>query len=377
MNFGFTEEQELLRAEARKFLDANAPLDEVRKHAALPEGFSREVWKRVSELGWPGLVVPEAYGGAGLGFVDLVVLLEETGRSLFPSPLLATSLAAAVCLDLGEADQARRLVERLADGSRIGTVALLEAGDHLSPDGVGLCARRDGGGWRLDGEKRFVPDADVADLFVVAARKLEASDDERGEVAFFAVDRGASGVSTRNVPTMDPTKRAGTLRLADVRVGEGALLESQGAHAFERVLLRGATLVTAEMLGAADGALALTVGYAKQRTQFGEPIGKFQGVKHPLAEHHVAIESGKSLLYYAAWALDESPAEAPRAVSMAKAYVTDAFLRLGLDTVQLHGGIGYTMEYDAQLYLKRSKWAKPLFGDAGFHYDRVFTLGGI
>jgi len=377
MNFGFTEEQELLRAEARKFLDANAPLDEVRKHAALPEGFSREQWKRVSELGWPGLIVPEAFGGAGLGFVDLVVLLEETGRTLFPSPLLSTSLAAAVCLDLGGEEQARRLVEGLADGSRIGTVALLEAGDHISPSGVALRARREGSGWVLDGEKRFVPDADAADLFVVAARKFEGPDDAGGELAFFAVDRSAAGVTTRDLPAMDSTKRLGTLTLQGVRVGEGALLESQGDHAFERVLLRGATLATAEMLGAADGALALTVRYAKERTQFGEPIGKFQGVKHPLAEHHVAIESGKSLLYYAAWALDESPDEAPRVVSMAKAYVTDAFVRLGLDTVQLHGGIGYTMEYDAQLFLKRSKWSKPFFGDADFHYDRVSKLGGL
>lgn len=371
MNFGFTEEQELLRAEARKFLDANAPLDQVRKHVTSADGFSRELWKRTSELGWPGLIVPEPYGGAGLGFVDLVVLLEETGRTLFPSPLLSTSLAAAVCLELGAPDQARRLVEALADGSRIGTVALLEASDHLSPDAVALRARRDGSSYVLDGEKRFVPDVDAADLFLVAARK------EDGGLAFFAVERSATGVSTRNLPTIDTTKRMGTLALAGVRVGEGALLESQGAHAFERALLRGATLATAEMLGAADGALALTVRYAKERAQFGEPIGKFQGVKHPLAEHHVAIESGKSLLYHAAWALDESPDDAPRSVSMAKAYATDAFVRLGLDTVQLHGGIGYTMEYDAQLYLKRSKWSKPFFGDADFHYDRVARLGGL
>jgi len=377
MNFGFTEEQELLRAEARKFLDANAPLDAVRKQVALPDGFSRELWNRVSELGWPGLIVPEAFGGAGLGFVDLVVLLEETGRTLFPSPLLSTSLAAAACLELGGEGQARRLVEGLADGSRIGAVALLEADDRLAPGAIALRAQRDGSGWVLDGEKRFVPDADAADLFVVAARKFEGPDDARGELAFFVVDRSASGVTTRKVPAMDSTRRLGTLTLADVRVAEGALLESQGDHAFERVLLRGATLATAEMLGAADGALALTVRYAKERIQFGAPIGKFQGVKHPLAEHHVAIESGKSLLYYAAWALDESPDEAPRAVSMAKAYVTDAFVRLGLDTIQLHGGIGYTMEYDAQLYLKRSKGSKPFFGDADFHYDRVSTLGGL
>ncbi|HVP30256.1 MAG TPA: acyl-CoA dehydrogenase family protein [Myxococcota bacterium] len=375
MNFGFTEEQELLRSEARKLLDADAPMDAVRKHVELPEGFSRELWKKISELGWPGLIVPEACGGAGLGFVDLTVLLEETGRSLFPSPLLSTSLAASVILDLAAEDQARRFVEGLADGSRIGTVALLEANDHLAPSGVALRARPAGGdgqGYVLEGEKRFVPDADAADLFVVAARKGETEDD----VGFFVVDRGAPGLTTANLPCMDTTKRQGTLRLEGVRVGEGALLESQGAHAFERVLLRGAALATAEMLGAADGALALTVRYAKERIQFGQPIGKFQGVKHPLAEHHVAIESGKSLLYYAAWALDESPEEAPRAVSMAKAYVTDALSRLGLDVVGLHGGIGYTMEYDAQLYLKRSKWAKPFFGDADFHYDRIAKLGG-
>jgi len=144
-----------------------------------------------------------------------------------------------------------------------------------------------------------------------------------------------------------------------------------------RLLDRGAAAVTAEMIGAAEAALALTVRYAKQRIQFNSPIGRFQGVKHPLAEIYVDIESFKSLLYYAAWMLDDSPAQAQRQVSMAKAYASEAFARAGLDAVGLHGGIGYTWEYDAQLYLKRSKWARSIFGDADWHYERVAQLGGL
>jgi alkylation response protein AidB-like acyl-CoA dehydrogenase len=188
---------------------------------------------------------------------------------------------------------------------------------------------------------------------------------------------------------MDQTKRMGTLALENARIAKSALLGAPlprdigpranvGAWpAIARLFDRGAIAVTGEIIGAAEGAHALTVQYAKDRVQFGAPIGKYQGVKHPLAEMYVDIESTKSLLYYAAWALDESPGEVPRSASLAKAYASDAFTRIGIDGVQLHGAVGYTAEYDIQLYLKRSKWARPAFGDADFHYERVAALGGL
>jgi alkylation response protein AidB-like acyl-CoA dehydrogenase len=171
----------------------------------------------------------------------------------------------------------------------------------------------------------------------------------------------------------------GTLRLSGVRLGRKAVLAAaaQGEAALARLLDAGALAIAAEAVGAAQAVHELTVEYAKVRRQFGVQIGKFQGVKHPLAEMHVEIETAKSLVYYAAWAADCAPLQLPRAASMAKAYVSDAFARIGIDAIQLHGAIGYTEEYDAQLYLKRSKWVRPQFGDADHHYERIARLGGL
>jgi alkylation response protein AidB-like acyl-CoA dehydrogenase len=375
MNFGFTEEQELLRQEARKFLDRSCPMKEVRRIAETPEGHSPELWKRIAELGWTGLTVPEAHGGAGLGMVDWTVLLEETGRTLFPSPLLGHTLAEAALLEAGSPEQQARWLPGLADGSRIGSLAVLESSDRMDPAGVSLQARPEGDGLVLRGEKRFVLDVTAADLFVVACRTGAASD----AVSLVVVEADAVGVSAEATPGMDRTRRMGILRLGDVAVPADAVLGPRdGAWpALARVLDRATAAVTAEMIGAAEGAHALTVEFVKGRVQFGTPIGRFQGVKHPLAEMYVDVESFKSLLYYAAWALDEGHPDAPRAVSMAKAVASDAFARIGIDAVQLHGGVGYTWEYDAQLYLKRSKWARPMFGDAAWHYERVARLGGL
>jgi alkylation response protein AidB-like acyl-CoA dehydrogenase len=206
-------------------------------------------------------------------------------------------------------------------------------------------------------------------------------------VALGVVDAGSPGVTATSFATIDATKRLGTLKLDQARIPRSAVLAPAGQSprghlsgawpAIEKLFDRGAIAVTAELTGAADAALALTVQYAKDRIQFGHPIGKYQGVKHPLAEMYVDLESTKSLLYYAAWALDESPGEVPRSASLAKAYGTDAFARIGIDGVQLHGAVGYTAEYEIQLYLKRSKWARPMFGDSDFHYERVARLGGL
>jgi alkylation response protein AidB-like acyl-CoA dehydrogenase len=375
MDFGFSEEQDLLRAEVRKLLDARAPLEQVRKVMETGSGYDPDLWRELAELGWLGLTIPETYGGAGLGWVDLVVLLQETGRSLFPSPLISTSLAAAAILDSGTKEQKQRWLPSLADGTRIGTLALLEASDVLAPTGIALAGKPDGDAFVLTGEKRFVADAGAANLFVVAFRTGDGAQD----LALGIVDAGSAGVTGTSFATIDATKRLGSLKLDKARVPKSALLGEPGRAwpAIEKLFDRGAIAVTAELTGAADAALGLTVEYAKDRIQFGHPIGKYQGVKHPLAEMYVDLESTKSLLYYAAWALDESPAEVPRSASLAKAYGTDAFARIGIDGVQLHGAVGYTAEYDIQLYLKRSKWARPAFGDSDFHYERVARLGGL
>ena len=375
MNFGFTEEQELLRAEVRKFLDQNCGLDEVRKISATPEGFAKPLFDRMAELGWVGLTLPDRHGGIGLGWVDLVVVLEETGRTLFPSPFIATVLGASAIQLAGSEAQQKHWLPRIGAGRAIATLAWLEASDRLDPAGIELQGKRDGAQFFLRGEKLFVMDAGSADVFVVAFRSGPADED----VSLALVERGAPGLAIERLETMDETKRMGRVRFDDVRVASEALLGAPGSAwpVLARLLDHGAVAVTAEAIGAAEAALDLTVRYAKQRIQFDEPIGRFQGVKHPLAEHYVEIESVKSLLYYAAWMLDEQPAAASLAVSRAKAWASDAFAALGIDAVGLHGGIGYTWEYDAQLYLKRLKWVRAAFGDASWHLERVAALGGL
>ena len=375
MNFGFSEEQELLRAEVRKFLDENASLEEVRKHSESDEGFDRGIWEKMAELGFVGLTVPEEYGGAGLDLVTLLVLLEETGRTLLPSPLISTVVAARAISEFGNDEQRARWLPGLADGSRVGTLALLEESDDLAPAGLRLQGKADGDDFILNGRKLFVPDAGKADLFVVSFR----SGPEQDDISLAVVEKEAGGISALDAPGMDLTKRSGSLALDDVRVGADGILGSgtAGWADIQALIDLGAALVTAESVGAAEAALAITTNFAQEREQFGSKIGRYQGVKHPLAEMYVDIESYKSLVYYAFWALDEREVDASLAVSRAKAYASETFPMAGINGVQLHGGVGYTWEYDIQLYLKRAKWMRPMYGDADYHYDRIAELGGL
>ena len=237
-------------------------------------------------------------------------------------------------------------------------------------EGVELAGAAYGDGFRLTGEKRYVADACNADLLVVAFR-TGAGDDG---VHLAVVPTDAEGVAIENTPSMDLTKRLVNVRFDDVAVaGENVLARAP----LTRIVDLATAALTAEMVGAAEGATALTVKFAQERIQFGKPIGQFQGVKHPLAEMHVDIESFKSLFYYAAWAADESVDELPAAASKAKAYASEAFVRIGIDAIQLHETIGYTAEFDFYLYLKRSKWVRPAFGNAAHHYERIAQFGGL
>jgi alkylation response protein AidB-like acyl-CoA dehydrogenase len=373
MNFGFSEEQDLLRAQVRKFLDEQCPLEVVREIANTPLGYSAQQWKQLAELGLLGILVPEEFGGAGLGWVDLVVLLEETARTLLPSPLLSTTLAGALVLDAGSDAQQRAWLPGIADGSVIATTAILEESDYLAASGIALRASRKDDGFVLSGEKRFVADLCQAGLVAIAFRTGDGEED----LGLGLIETDAPGVSVEAVPTLDRTRRMGTLCLDDVHVPADAVLGAAGRAwpAIEAHLDRGAAAATSEIVGVIQGALDITVQFAKDRVQFGSPIGRYQGVKHPLAEIYVELECVKSLLYYSAWALDNSPDDVPLAVSEAKALASLAVTRAGIDAIQLHGAVGYTAEYDIQLYLKRSKWARPLFGDEDHHQDRIALLG--
>ena len=366
MNFGFTEEQNLLREQVARFMRETCTMERVRRVVATEHCFDAELWQQAAELGWLGLITPEAYGGIGLNWVDLTVVLEETGRGLSPLPMVSQMMATAAILRLGTDAQKAEWLPRLAAGDRC-TIALHDEANWIHPDAVTLSGHRSGEQITLNGTKPFVPDALAAGYYLLAVRV-------DGELGLAAVSREAVKVQAQ--PTMDSTKPTGSVTLQDV-VLPAEYVRPMSEADLEFLTDIGAVAVTAEMVGAAEAALTMTSEYAKERIQFGRPIGQYQGVKHRLADIYVDVESFKSLLYYAAWCVDDAPEELPRAISLAKGYASDAFAGIGIDGVGLHGAIGFTAEYDIQLYLKRSKWARPMFGDSDHHLDRVAALGGL
>jgi alkylation response protein AidB-like acyl-CoA dehydrogenase len=375
MNFGFTEEQELLRSTARKFFDNECPSELVRKLMETPEGMTPALWAKLGEQGWLGLIYPDQYDGMGLGLVDLVVLMEEMGRAVVPGPYFSTVLLGGLAiLEAGSEPQKNAWLPKIAAGDKRVTLAWMEPSAMLGAGGVSLPAVEKGGGFTLSGTKLFVHDAHTADALVVAARTT-MDESERG-VSLFLVPRDARGLEIKLLPTMDQTRKLCEVTFKDVAVGQDALLGAAGGgwHPLARVLDRATVALCGEMCGGAQKVLDMTVDYAKIRQAFGRPIGSYQGVKHRAADMLVDVENSKSITYYAAWALDEGVTEGPLAVSMAKAYVSDAYRRVAASGIQLHGGIGFTWEHDLHLFFKRAKGSEFTFGDATYHRERVAQL---
>ena len=375
MNFGFNDEQELLRSTARKFFENECGSDTVRRLMETPEGISPDLWTKLAEQGWLGLVYPEAYDGMGLGLVDLVVLMEEMGRAVVPGPYFsAVLLGGLAILEAGGEAQKKEWLPKIAAGDRRVALAWMEPSAQLGPAGVTLTAVEKGGGYTLSGTKLFVHDAHIADALVVAARTRPGAGADG--VSLFLLPKGTRGLEVTLLPTMDQTRKLCEVSLSDVSVGADALLGAAGAGwaPLSRVLDRATVALCAEMCGGAQKVLDMTVEYAKIRQAFGRPIGSYQGVKHRAADMLVDVENSKSITYYAAWALDEGAAEAPLAVSMAKAYVSDAYRRVAAAGIQLHGGIGFTWEHDLHLYVKRANGSEFTFGDATHHRERVAQL---
>ena len=376
MDFGFNQEQELLRATARKFFESECTSEYVRTRMAEPAGVTDAFWAKLAEQGWLGLIYPEAYGGAGLGFVDLTVLMEEMGRAVMPGPFFSTVLLGGLTiLEAGSDTQKKEWLGKISDGQAKVTLAFTEPNARWDAAAVTVTARESGGKFTLSGTKLFVLDAHLADAFVVVARTREGKRPEEG-LSLFLVPRGAKGVDVKLLPTMDQTRKLCEVTFADVVVGADALVGAKdGAWApLSRVLDRATVALCAEMCGGAQRVLDMTTEYAKIRIAFGKPIGSYQGVKHKAADMLVEIENAKSLTYYAAWAVDENVPEAPLAASMAKAYVSDTFRKAAGTGIQLHGGIGFTWEHDLHLYFKRAKSSEFSFGDATWHRERVAQL---
>ena len=375
MNFGFNEEQELLRNTARKFFENECGSGTVRRLMETPEGISAELWKKLAEQGWLGLIYPEQYDGTGLGLVDLVVLMEEMGRAVAPGPYFSTVLLGGLAiLEAGGDAQKKEWLPRIAAGDKRVALAWMEPSAQLGPAGVTLTAVKRGETFTLSGTKLFVHDAHTADALVVAARTRPGAGADG--VSLFLLPKGTKGLEVTLLPTMDQTRKLCEVACSDVTVGADALLGAAGAGwaPLSRVLDRATVALCAEMCGGAQKVLDMTVEYAKIRQAFGRPIGSYQGVKHRAADMLVDVENSKSITYYAAWALDENSPEAPLAVSMAKAYVSDAYRRVAAGGIQLHGGIGFTWEHDLHLYFKRAKGSEFTFGDATHHRERVAQL---
>jgi alkylation response protein AidB-like acyl-CoA dehydrogenase len=376
MNFGFSEEQELLRATARKFFENECPSAFVRQRMEEPAGVTDAFWQKLAEQGWLGLIYPEAYGGSGLGFVDLTVLMEEMGRVVMPGPYFSTVLLGGLTiLEAGSEAQKRAWLPRIVAGRAKATLAWTEPNARWDAAGVTLTAKPLGAGWVLSGTKLFVLDAHLADVLVVVARTAEGPRPEDG-ISLFLVEGATPGVEARLLPTMDATRKLCEVTLRDVRVGDDALVGPRdgGWGPLSRVVDRATVALCAEMCGGAQRVLEMTTEYAKIRVAFGRPIGAYQGVKHKLADMLVEVENAKSLTYYAAWAVDQNLPEAPLAASMAKAYCSDAYRRVAGHGIQLHGGIGFTWEHDMHLSYKRAKSSEFTFGDATYHRERVAQL---
>jgi acyl-CoA dehydrogenase len=379
MDLILTEDQDLLSKTAADFVAEHSPVARFRKlrDAKDATGFSRELWKEMAGLGWVGIPFPEEFGGAGLGFAELAVVLEQLGRKLAPEPFLSTVLLGGQALLLGGSDaQKKEWLPRLVSGDAILTVAYQEPKSRYDLRHVTAKAAKDGDGWKLDGEKIQVLDAHVADAIVVAARTSGGENDADG-VTLFLVRKGASGLAVERQSRVD-SRNAGLVRLSGVRVGAADVVGAVGAGGalLERVIDRATAGLCAEMLGSMQQAAEDTFQYLKTRTQFGVPIGSFQALKHRAAKMYIELELARSCVMAVVRAIDADDDDLPRLVSVAKARCSDAAILITNEAVQMFGGVGMTDEYDVGFYMKRARVAEMTFGDAAWHRDRFARLSG-
>lgn len=370
MDVEFSEEQDLLRNSAREFLTRECPISLVREQMEDSRGVAEDLWTQMAELGWLGLIVPEAHGGSGLGPVDLAVLMEEIGRALPPVPFLSTAVIGARALMLGgDAAQQQALLPALARGELRMTLAQQEDNGSWEPHGIQLRARPDGDGFRLDGTKLFVPDAQCADRFIVVART--AATGSEADIALFVVDAATPGVEIRAIAYNEQIRKLYEVRFSAAHVPADAQLSagSSGWAVLEQVHDHAKAALTAELAGAARRVLEMTVEYAKTREQFGQPIGRFQAIQHKCANMLVKTEGVRSAALYASWALGAGEPDAHTSACLAKSYATDAYTEVAAEGIQIHGGLGFTWEQDLHVYFKHAKAAEFALGDATYNRE--------
>ncbi len=379
MEFSFSEDQDELRRAARRFLEVASSEERVRAAMETEQGYDSATWEQLSEeLAWTALTIPEEYGGLGMSYLDLHPLMEEMGRALLCSPFFSTICLGANALLLGGTDAQKEIhLPGIAAGEARATLAYAEKNGRMNAAGVEATYSRNGAGYVLRGAKSYVLDGHTADLLIVVARD-ENSKGAEG-VSLFLVPGDAEGVRRAWLPTMDQTRRLASVELGDVVVAPDALLgkEGRGWELCERTLDLARIALAAEQVGAAEMCLDLSVEYAKVRKQFGRPIGSFQAIKHKCADMLMMIESARSAAFYASALAGQGDTDLQEAASSAKAFCSDTFFHCAAESIQIHGGIGFTWEHAAHMYFKRAKSTETLFGDPPFHRERVAKRMGL
>jgi len=374
IDFGLSADQEALQRSAREFLARECPPLLVRDCAASEDGVPRGLYREMAELGWMGILVPEDAGGLGLGALELATLCEEIGRVAAPGPFLSTQLAIAALLHGGSAALRQAWLPRLVRGEAFATLAVAQDAGTPAPDDVAVRAARERGGMALSGTVPMVLDAPAADLLLVVARTGAANG--RGGVTLCAVERSQPGVRVAPHASLDVTRRFGAVTLRRAHVARDAVLGREGAAGplLERLADLACLGIAADSLGGAARTLEMALEYARVREQFGRKIGSFQAIKHLLAEMVADVEPARSLVWHAAYAADRPARERARAAAIAKAALSDIYSRTARRSVEIHGGIGFTWEFDLNLWFKRAHVSESLFGDPAYHRERLATL---
>ncbi|MDE3094375.1 MAG: acyl-CoA/acyl-ACP dehydrogenase [Chloroflexota bacterium] len=368
MDLGLSEEQELLKNAARDFLEKECPETLVREMEEDEKGYSPELWKKMAEQGWQGLLIPDQYGGAGFGFLDLIILIEEFGRALVPGPFISTQVGGVLpLLEGGTEQQKKYALPRIASGDAIWTLAYTEPSARFDTEGVALEVKEDGSDLVLNGTKLFIRDANVADYFTVVGRTPGTKGDDG--ITLVIVDAKTAGISQTQLKTIAADKQA-EVKFENVRVPKASIIPG-GAATLKKVQRKATVIECAYLVGLAQMDFEISVQYAKDRIQFGRPIGSFQAIQHKAADMVTDVDGARFIMYRAAWSVDEDEADADLNVHMAKAWCSEATRRVVAHGQQIHGGIGFTKDYKIQLYFRRQKAAELAWGDADYHRELV------
>jgi alkylation response protein AidB-like acyl-CoA dehydrogenase len=371
MDFSFTEEQDMLRISARDFLGKECPKSRIRELANDERGYDLQVWRRMAELGWMGLVLPEEYGGMGASFMDLVILMEEIGRNILPGPFFSTvALCALPLLEYGSSKQKTRFLPQIAKGEAVWTFALTESAGKYKASEVGLRAVLRGKDYVLEGHKLLVTDAHIADYILVVGRTGDGERPEAG-ITLFIVDARGPNLRMEAIPTIGGDSQF-NVSFDRVAIPEDNILGKigKGWDIVDFILQHAAVLKCAEMSGACQAVLDMTSSYAKERIQFDRPIGSFQAIQHKLADVLIDVEAVQYLLYQAAWGISVG-SPSPWQISAAKAKANEAYQRICIEAIAAHGAIGYTMDHDIGLYYRRVKAAQFAAGDTDLHREVI------